>query len=420
MPSAVRNHEMPPMPLKLKALIAHHRITQPQLGAAVIQANGAPMEKTGINLLLNWGEWPRLTARESIEQQITAFLRAQGVAEADIATAFELDEGGVVARAGNGPRTFRLARVHTSPKPPKPETDIDPLLLEPTMLSQAAKRHFKITFDPFRLEPQSSADVFMGEEQRFVTAALTEAIANTRMVALVGESGSGKSTLWSWITDKLATEGQPVHIIYPQFTQKEKLTGTGIMQAIVRDIDSSAAPRRSSEMLARQAHELLAARVADGQRVVLVFEEGHDLSTMALKQLKRFHEFKLGAWKRLMSIILLAQPELLTKLNRAGGEAREVANRLEVIRMLPLENDLEAYVSHRLGQGGIPRERIFAPDALDAVRRLLTGTRDGQAIPMSYPLLVGNLLTLAMNKAAEVGAPLVDAAIVADAKRRGA
>ena len=413
MPSAARNHEMPPMPLKLKAILARHRISQPQLAAAITQANGAPMEKTGINLLLNWGTWPRQTPRADIERQIADFLRSKGAAQDEIDTAFTLDEGGIAAAPGN---TFRLARV-PSAKPANPETD--PLLLEPSMLTQAAKRHFKITFDPFRLEPQCAADVFMGEEQRFVTAALLEAIANTRMVALVGESGSGKSTLWSWITDKIATEAQPVHIIYPQFTQKEKLTGTGIMQAIVRDIDPSAAPRRSSEMLARQAHELLAARVADGQRVVLVFEEGHDLSTLALKQLKRFHEFKLGSWKRLMSIILIAQPELLHKLNRAGGEAREVANRLEIIRMLPLENDLEAYVSHRLGQGGIKLSSIFAPDALPAVRRLLTSVRDGNAVPMSYALLVGNLLTEAMNKAAEIQAPLVDAAIVADAKRKG-
>ena len=38
---------------------------------------------------------------------------------------------------------------------------------------------------------------------------------------------------------------------------------------------------------------------------------------------------------------------------------------------------------------------------------------------MSYPLLVGNLLTRAMNRAAELGAPKVDAAIVRDAKKRG-
>ncbi len=402
------------MPLKLKTVLLKHAISQVDLGHAVMQATGTTMNKTGVNLLLNWGEWPKTTPRQSVIDQISAYLRSRGVPEPLIETAFDEDENPIPlltpGRAVNG-----LSAVKT----PKKEDPEDLFLLEPTMLKPAAKRHFKITFDPFGLEPQSADDVFMGEEQRFVIAALHEAIANNRMVALVGESGSGKSTVWQLITDQIATQGQQVTEIYPRFTEKEKLTGTGILQAIVRDLAPNASLRRSSEMLSRQAHELLAERVADGQRCVLVFEEGHDLSTHAIKQLKRFHEFRTG-WKRLMSIVLLAQPELLKKLNRAGGEAREVANRMEIIRMLPLENDLEAYVTHRLARGAIKREAIFAPDALDTVRKVLVSVREGgETAAMTYPLLVGNLLTNAMNIAAELGAPLVDAATVRDAKKRG-
>ncbi len=405
------------MPLKLKKVLIRFGISQVDLAHAVVQSHGVPMNKTGANLLINWGTWPRTTPQQSVIDQITAYLRIRGVPESDIATAFELDDDKILLTPGRTPAA-RLAVVKDQPA--KAETDEDLFLLEPTMLKPAAKRHFKITFDPFGLEPQSADDVFMGEEQRFVIAALHEAIANNRMVALVGESGSGKSTVWQLITDQIATQGQQVTVIYPRFTEKEKLTGTGILQAIVRDLDPNASLRRSSEMLSRQAHELLAERVADGQRCVLVFEEGHDLSTHAIKQLKRFHEFRTG-WKRLMSIVLLAQPELLKKLNRAGGEAREVANRMEIIRMLPLENDLEAYVTHRLARGAIKREAIFAPDALDTVRKVLVSVREGgETAAMTYPLLVGNLLTNAMNIAAELGAPLVDAATVRDAKKRGA
>lgn len=296
------------------------------------------------------------------------------------------------------------------------------------MLKPAAKRHFKLTFDPFGLDPQSAEEVFQGEEQRYVISALQEAIANTRMVALVGESGSGKSTLWAYMCDQFSAAGQTVQIIQPISTaltvgadrdRNKKHTGAAVLQSIIRTLDPAARFKSGGEALTEQAHALLREHVSSGQRCALVFEEGHDLSIAAIKQLKRFHEFKLGPYRRLLSIILLAQPELLRTLNKAGGEAREVANRMEIIRMLPLENDLEAYISHRLGRGSVKPDQIFAPDALDTVRKLLVGDRDGQMVSMTYPLLVGNLLTRAMNIAAEIGAPLVDGAIVRDAKKQG-
>lgn len=44
---------------------------------------------------------------------------------------------------------------------------------------------------------------------------------------------------------------------------------------------------------------------------------------------------------------------------------------------------------------------------------------DGNVVSLCYPLLVGNLATLALNAAAELGAPLVDRGIVFDAKKKG-
>ena len=114
----------------------------------------------------------------------------------------------------------------------------------------------------------------------------------------------------SWLASAVARSGQ---VIQPKVTDKSKLTGVGILQAIVRDLEPHATPRQSAELLARQAHELIADRVAEGQKCVLVFEEAHDMTVAAIKQLKRFHEFKLG-WKRALGIILLAQPELLERI----------------------------------------------------------------------------------------------------------
>lgn len=413
------------MPINLKGLLLRHGIKQTELGAAVIQANGAPLTKTAVSLLSNWGEWPLKTPQHSIRVQITDYLRTRGVPEEEIATAFELDDLSVEA----GPKVRKPAHLRSVNTPaPKPEEQ-DSLLLEPVMLKPHAKRHFKLVFDPFKLDPSCSEEVFQGEEQRYVIASLREAIENTRMVGLVGESGSGKSTMWAYIMDQYAQSGQPVHLIQPMSTsltvgggnskRAEKLTGTAVLKSIITALEPGAKFRNDTEMLSRQAHALVAEQVAAGQRCCIVFEEAHDLSMAAIKQLKRFHEFKIGAFRRLLSIVLLAQPELLRTLNRAGGEAREVANRLEIIRMLPLENDLEPYIAHRLGRGSVSVASIFTADAIDTARKILVGERDGQVIPMSYPLLVGNLLTRAMNLAADLGAPKVDAAIVRDAAKRG-
>lgn len=413
------------MPINLKGLLLRHGIKQTELGAAVIQANGAPLTKTAVSLLTNWGEWPLKTPQHSIRVQITDYLRTRGVPEDEISTAFELDDLSVEA----GPKVRKPAHLRSVNTPaPKPEEE-DSLLLEPVMLTPNAKRHFKLIFDPFKLDPSCSEEVFQGEEQRYVIASLREAIENTRMVGLVGESGSGKSTMWAYIMDQYAQSGQPVHLIQPMSTsltvgggnskRAEKLTGTAVLKSIITALEPGAKFRNDTEMLSRQAHALVAEQVAAGQRCCIVFEEAHDLSMAAIKQLKRFHEFKIGAFRRLLSIVLLAQPELLRTLNRAGGEAREVANRLEIIRMLPLENDLEPYIAHRLGRGSVSVASIFTADAIDTARKILVGERDGQVIPMSYPLLVGNLLTRAMNLAADLGAPKVDAAIVRDAAKRG-
>ena len=147
-----------------------------------------------------------------------------------------------------------------------------------------------------------------------------------------------------------------------------------------------------------------------------MFEEAHDLTVDALKLLKRFHEFKVG-WQKLLSIVLIGQPELTKKLNaNAAGVAREVARRLEVHTLLPLDSDLEDFVAHRLKVINVDASKVFAADAYDAVRqRLVALVSVGQAkerVSMCYPLLVGNLLTKAMNEAAHLGAAKVDANIV--------
>lgn len=403
------------MPLKLKTVLSRHGLSQTDLGEAILQMSGRSLDKTAMSLLINWDRWPSKTPRESIIQQARGWLLAHGVPEQEAEQAFELD-----STAMDACTPVRPIRSRAGIESPLETSDNETLLLEPVMLNPIAKRHFKLTFNPFTADLTGSDDVYLGDEQRYVASVIVEAIQNARMVAVVGESGSGKSTIWDWVRDQVREQKQPVQLIQPKVTDKDRLTGVGILQSIVRDLEPNMPLKQSAELLTRQAYELIATRVAEGQKCVLVFEEGHDLTVPAIKQLKRFHEFKLG-WKRALGIILLAQPELLIKLNKKGLEAREVKNRLEIIRMLPLDADLEAYVAHRLSRAGLIPDALFAPDAWQAIRDVLKAIdSSGNAVSMCYPLLVGNLITSALNIAAELGAPRVDRGIVFDAKKKEA
>lgn len=409
MPRKLSRSEAMFMPIKLRSVLQKAGITHREFGDAVRQADNRPMSEAMVSLFLGRGVWPRKTPRTWIEQHARDLLRKHKV-YADAPDLFDLDDAKVAAVAPmRGTTKSQLVAVDFDAEPD--------FHLEPVMLSPQAKRHFKLFRDPFNTDPESSEDVFRGPDQEYASASIWEAVRNSRLFALVGESGSGKTTLMDDFRDRVRRESLQVRLIQPMLPEKQRLTGIGILEAIVRDLAPDVKPRRNSEGLSRQAHELLAESAEAGMHNVVIFEEAHDLSIHALKQLKRFHEFKTG-WKRLLAIVLVGQPELLSKLGEhATGEAREVARRLEIMQLLPLDNELDGYVGHKLARVNAKPEAIFANDVYDAVRARLrntvkSGPKAGEGVSMAYPLLVNNLLVKALNTAAELGAERVDGALV--------
>ncbi|XLM22759.1 AAA family ATPase, partial [Chromobacterium piscinae] len=87
---------------------------------------------------------------------------------------------------------------------------------------------------------------------------------------------------------------------------------------------------------------------AAGYRHCLVIDEAHSLPIPTLKHLKRFFELELG-FKKLLSIILIGQPELKVKLSERDAAVREVVQRCEMVELAPLEGGrLEEYLKFKL------------------------------------------------------------------------
>lgn len=394
----------PYMPLTLKGVLLRYGLKQPAWTAAVMQGNGHPLSDAAGNLLINWGDWPKRTSQASIKTQTEAWLLANGVPADELIGIWEIDaadrfraqqpQGIHVGQASGGRHRLKLVAPEFEP-------------MEIAMLSPAAKRHFKLFRDPFQDDVNGADDVFFSAEQRYVMEAMFQTAKHGGFIAVAGESGSGKSTLRKMLVERIRE--QPIRMIFPRALDKTRLTTGNICQAIINDIAPGETVKSSLEGQARQVEKLLLASARADYSHVLVIEEAHDLTIQTLKYLKRFYELEDG-FRKLLSIILIGQPELRDKLDeRRHPEAREVIRRCEIAELLPLNGNLEEYLAHKLKRLNVDLAAIFAADAYDAIRARWTKVKPGskEVLSQLYPLVVNNTVTRAMNRAADIGVPLI-------------
>ena len=367
--------------IKLKMLLDQHGIKQTALAAHL------GISKTALSHLLNQNKWLAKRDPDSIKQQVEAFLIESGITStADIW---------------------------------QPVTDtLEDDTMEKMILTQAARKLFSLFRDPFSDDVTCAEDVFISADQRYIRETIFMAAKHGGFIAVIGESGAGKSVLRRDLIDRIQRDDEHITIISPVMPDKLKLTAATIEDAIIYDLDSAARPKRSQEAKARQMQKLLVNSSRAGNAHCLVIEEAHDLSLPTLKQLKRFWELEDG-FKRLLSIVLIGQPELKNKLNeRINWEAREVIRRCEIAELMPLDDQIGAYITHKLTRIGADPTKVFADDAIAAIRERLTHRstqRNGAVISQSYPLAVNNLTTRVLNHAADIGATRISADIVRSA-----
>lgn len=414
--------------LILGQILTRHGLSQAWL------ARELRLSRAAINVLINANTWPKHTGRRDLRSLICAALRSRGVVDADLVDAFlEPDEQENCApgksSAGEDPRLAEVTTPRTSAAPsgatPQPWEVESEMLLRKQTLSEKARAKFAIFRDPFG-EPEQSNEVFLSRASRVVREAMWQtAIGHTSFLAVVGESGAGKSTLREELAERLRLEARPVVLIAPYVLGMEEndkkgrcLRSDHIAEAILHAVAGGDALKRSPEARFRQLHEALIASSRMGMQHLLVIEEAHGLAIPTLKHLKRFLELKDGM-RRLISVLLLGQPELREKLDERRAAVREVAQRCQVVTLPPLDTALGDYLTHRFLSAGLTLSAIVEPTAIDALMQALTitqrhgsGPADTQVISLTHPLVANNLLTAAINQAAALGAPKVTAELV--------
>ncbi|MDR1276166.1 MAG: AAA family ATPase [Candidatus Accumulibacter sp.] len=330
------------------------------------------------------------------------------------------------------------------------------MLLQKQTLSAEARRHFNLAADPFANDIRETSDVFISQDIRFVRETLWQHAKHGGLLALIGESGSGKSTVLADFKDRLQREGRDVLIIEPSVLYMEEndakgktLKSAALVEAILATLAPGLPLKRDTEARDRQMRQLLTAAHRAGQRHLLIIEEAHCLPLPTLKHLKRFAELKDGLHP-LLSILLIGQPELKSRLAVNNAAVREVAQRCDLVELPPLDGMLGEYLKFKFARVGVELGKVINSDGIEALKERLNFSRrrnsphahirslppEGagaalgrpgggagnsksaqtaqQWVSLAYPLAVANALTAAMNLTAALGAPFVDAAIIKD------
>ncbi|MGB5147480.1 MAG: AAA family ATPase [Porticoccaceae bacterium] len=380
------------MTLGLKRLLAAQGIRQEDLAAAV------QISRPALSSLINYGVLPKRYDRAAVEERITDYLSRRGV--------------------GNTARTKKLEPARWRATAPDQPQQSDPteenlvMLLRKQSLTSAARRHFNLPGDPFA-DPTTADDVFLSPDIRYVRESMHQVARHGGFLAVIGECGSGKSTLREELIDRLRREERAVIVIEPYVLAMEGTDTIGktlrsqhIAEAIMACVAPLARTRRSPEARFRQLHESLRESGRAGHSHVLIIEEAHSLPLPTLKHLKRFRELKDGL-RPLLSVILIGQPELAVKLSEHNPEVREVVQRIEIVHLPTLGPSLGDYLTHRFNRLGVALDQVLERAALDALRSKLTPSRGDDSL--LYPLAVHNALAAAMNRAADLGVPVVNA-----------
>lgn len=388
----------------LKTLLQENGVSQRKLADAI------SISPAAVNLFINKGVCPKWLPRESLNKRITDYLTKVGIDNKSIESVLlnlQLKE------YADRPPLSETLNLNT-------QTEDDLMLLRKQTLTQAARKQFKLFTNPFTSDIRSADELYQSSDTAYVRAAMHHTAKHGGFIAVTGESGAGKTTLKRDLIDRLKRENQSIITIEPYVLAAEDndmkgktLKAAHIAEAILNALSPLDNPKRSPEARFRQLHNLLKESHKAGNSHVLIIEEAHSLPIPTLKHLKRFFELEDG-YDKLLGIVLIGQNELALKLSEQNPSIREVVQRCEIVTLEPIApSELSSYLAKRLGKQS-ELSGIIDDSGIEAmVSRLVRTDNKGRVMQsLLYPLAVGNLITGAMNMAADLGVPTVTRDII--------
>jgi general secretion pathway protein A len=223
---------------------------------------------------------------------------------------------------------------------------------------------------------------------------------------ILGDVGTGKTTLARTLLANFPREdGFSFHMMLDPVFDSEYQFLLHLCRMF------GAVPESKSTLDCREAieHYLFARGVTEGKTTVLMIDEGQKLSLDMLENLRMLLNYETNEFK-LIQVVIFAQMELLGRITR-------IHNFIDRVALKYIVNPLDAQetgemIRFRLHSAGLPQgQRLFAPEAIDAIYRFTQG------YPRKILQLCHNAMeALVMHDQREVDAALIDELIRDEAK----
>lgn len=238
--------------------------------------------------------------------------------------------------------------------------------------------HFGLKRRPFSLVPDPNYLYWSSSHRRAYTMLEYGVLTSAPITLITGEVGAGKTTLLQHLLKNIG-EGVKIGLISNAHGSRGEL-----LQWVLMSLDQPAPDGASYVSLFDAFQKYLIMEYAQGNRVILIFDEAQNLSRESLEELRMFTNINANS-DVLLQLVLVGQPELRDMVRRP--DLRQFAQRVAASFHLDAMDarTVSAYIGHRLRLSGAERN-LFSEVASALVYEATGGV----------PRLVNQLCDLSM------------------------
>jgi len=245
--------------------------------------------------------------------------------------------------------------------------------------------HFGLTELPFTLTPNTNFFLGLEPHNEALAVLMTALKSGEGFIKVIGEVGTGKTLLCRKLLNEIPEHFVTAYIPNPYLNPDE------LRRALAVELGIKQAQRMSVQLLTQRIQNRLLELHGKGHSVVLILDEAQALPSESLEALRLFTNLETET-RKLLQVVLFAQPELDERLNESGF--RQLKQRITFSYKLRAMNALEVsqYIQHRMNVAGYKGANLFSPVLCKKI------TRATQGIPRLVNVLCHKMLMLSYGQ----------------------